>query len=317
MINRIRRYLQTNNRVKKTNMPISENRMVFPCGMSRSGTTLLTTIIDSHSMISLGYELIPPVLPGPIDLLKILEHGEKLSCHDFSQCGQMLRREGAKKEGLFFTRSYRAGINALEIKEMLSKMHNKGFESIGTFRERLEVAWMIAKCAAQKKNSEIYGFKLNIPSVEKAFNYFPNSHLLYILRDPRDVVASHIQRKFDRTINDICTAWNNYLVSFEKFIKVNPNRGMSILYEDVVSRSETILPMIFNFLSLPMETSVYEFYRSKAGVHKFGHPNAENLKKDFFTTSIDRWKNDLDKQQIMQIEKLCGSKMAEYGYKQA
>ena len=32
---------------------------VFTFGISRSGTTLLTTILDSHPDVSMGYELLP------------------------------------------------------------------------------------------------------------------------------------------------------------------------------------------------------------------------------------------------------------------
>jgi hypothetical protein len=162
---------------------------------------------------------------------------------------------------------------------------------------------------------KIYGFKLNIPSVISAFDLFPNSRLIYILRDPRDVVASHIQRNFNRTIKEICTAWNNYLLSFERFCEKHHQSGIIVLYEDIVTKPEFVLPMIFKFLSLPIESSVFEFYKSKAGVHQFGHPNAKNLKKDFFTTSVDRWKKDLNSEQIEMIENLCRKKMNDFGYK--
>jgi hypothetical protein len=294
---------------------ISDEKIVFPCGMSRSGTTLLTTIIDSHSMVSMGYELIPPELPKPGDLLPVLKHGLSLCQNDFSKCGQALRNDDFLKEGLFFTRCYRAGLGRTDIVDLLHNMQaNKNLKTIKTLRQRLEVACMIAKYSANKRNLKIYGFKLNIPSVINAFEFFPNSSSIYILRDPRDVVASHIQRNFNRTINDICKAWNNYLLSFERFCKKHQQSGMIILYEDIVKKPEIVLPKIFKFLSLPIETSVFEFYKSKAGVHQFGHPNADNLKKDFFSTSVDRWKNDLNYKQLGFIEKMCRNKMHHYGY---
>jgi hypothetical protein len=40
-----------------------------------------------------------------------------------------------------------------------------------------------------------YGFKLNVGAAfERAFGLSPNSRLIYIVRDPRDVVASQIER---------------------------------------------------------------------------------------------------------------------------
>ncbi len=54
---------------------------IFACGMSRSGTTLLTTILDSHPDISMGYELLPVDLPAVADTIKLLDSAIK-DCKD-------------------------------------------------------------------------------------------------------------------------------------------------------------------------------------------------------------------------------------------
>lgn len=295
-------------------MSVSTDSLIFPCGMSRSGTTLLATILDSHSQVSMGYELIPPEMSGGVELLKYLEYGLELCNSDFSTCGRLLRDSGYPNEGLFFTRCYRAGVDEQDLKILLLQMQDRGLVKITTFRQRLEVAWMIAKKSSDKRSKSTYGFKLNIPSVQKAYNFFPKSRFLYIIRDPRDVVASHIQRKFDRTIPEICRAWNNYIESFDIFVKANQHSALIVRYESIVADPENILPKIFDFIDLPMEESVLKFYKSKAGVHTYGHPNSENLKKDFFTTSVGRWKSEIDMVEINQIENLCGQKMTEYKY---
>jgi hypothetical protein len=296
-------------------MPISTDPIIFPCGMSRSGTTLLATILDSHSQISMGYELIPPPLPGPSKLLAILECAMELSGGDFALCGKALRNTEWSQVGMFFTRCLRAGLHEEACLYVLQLAHLEGQGDIRSLRDRLYMAWMIARESARRRERTNYGFKLNIPSVKKAFEFFPNSKLIYILRDPRDVLASHIERKFDRTVSEIGNAWNNYIRSFLSFRDNYPEAGLIIRYEDIVSSPEVILHAIFKFLGLPMEKSVLEFYKSKAGVHTYGHPNAENLRKDFFTTSIGRWQAELDINQVTDIEELCGAIMTEYRYK--
>jgi hypothetical protein len=282
--------------------------------MSRSGTTLLSTILDSHSQVSMGYELIPPKLPSPSHLSVCLEKGLALAGNDLAKCGRSLRKTSFSKEGLFFTRCYRAGLEADDLKAILQQMQTGQSTPISTLKQRLEVAWTIANHSAKKRNCLIYGFKLNIPSVDIAYKYFPNSRLLYILRDPRDVVASHIQSNFDRTLSHICDAWNNYIQSFNRLIKDNPDIGMVVRYEDIVSNSGHFLPILFEFIPLNLESSVFEFYNSKAGIHVYGHPNAENLKKDFFTTSIGRWKRELSSDQVAFVENQCMKNMELFDY---
>ena len=46
---------------------------VFACGYSRSGTTLLTTILDSHPDIAMGYELMPLGLPPLAEAIRTIE----------------------------------------------------------------------------------------------------------------------------------------------------------------------------------------------------------------------------------------------------
>jgi len=38
----------------KANKYLTEDTMIFPCGVSRSGSTLLAIVLDSHSQVSLG-----------------------------------------------------------------------------------------------------------------------------------------------------------------------------------------------------------------------------------------------------------------------
>ena len=293
---------------------ITADKLVFPCGMSRSGTTLLTTILDSHSKICMSYELIPPQITSLADLLRYLKHGLELSQGDFSTCGKRLREAGFQQEGLFFLRCYRAGIDADDTATILEGLLKKQ-SGVQTIRERYELAWIVSRRSATKKSKLIYGFKMNAPSFRQALEFFPNCSMIYIMRDPRDVVASHFSRNFDRTIEDICHAWKNYLTSFERVMNSNPDTSLMIRYEDLVSVPNDIIPKIINQLSIEMEDNLFEFYRSKAGIHAFGHPNADNLKKNFFTTSIKRWEKDLRIDQIKQIEGLCKDKLLKYGYR--
>ncbi|GAG12918.1 unnamed protein product, partial [marine sediment metagenome] len=59
---------------------------------------------------------------------------------------------------------------------------------------------------------------------------------------------------------------------------------------------------------------VFAFYKSEATVHQSGHPNAEALRQDFFTTSIGRWKRELDSQSVAQVQSLCREGLASHDY---
>ena len=123
----------------KANKYLTEDTMIFPCGMSRSGTTLLATVLDSHSQVSLGYELIPPKLPSPRQLMSIVEAALILCNNDVEKCGAELRSTGKKDIGLFVIRAFRARLSYEDIFTILNELQTEGLKEISSFTQRLKV----------------------------------------------------------------------------------------------------------------------------------------------------------------------------------
>jgi Sulfotransferase family len=297
----------------KSSPVVSRDPLVFPCGLSRSGTTLLATILDSHRDISLGYELIPPWLPAPLELLALLDEGIKRGgSADFA--GKALRDAGHLDSGKFIMRCFRAGLSEADLRAVMGALAQEGCPAVETIEDRLRIAHRVAARKREIRRTRYYGFKLNISAFELAYNLFPNSRLVYIVRDPRDVVASQIERKFDRSVEDICRAWNRYATSLDRFVTAHPDAGHLIRYEDLVGTPEVTIRSMFDFLPMEIDENVFRFYDSAASVHHSGHPNAANLKRDFFTTSIGRARHELETSVVAQIEEFCAEGMERLRY---
>jgi Sulfotransferase family len=292
---------------------LSRDPLVFPCGLSRSGTTLLATILDSHRDISLGYELIPPWMPAPLELLALLDEGIKLG-GSAELAGKALRESGHAEMGKFIMRCFRAGLSEADLRAVMDALAQEGCLAVETIEERLRIAHRIAARKREIRGTRYYGFKLNISAFDLAYGLFPNSRLVYIVRDPRDVVASQIERKFERSVEDICRAWNRYTTSLDRFVTAHPDAGHVIRYENLVRAPEVTIRSMFDFLPMEIDENVFRFYDSAASVHRAGHPNAEMLKRDFFTTSIGRARNELEAKVIADIEHLCAEGMQRLGY---
>jgi hypothetical protein len=294
--------------------PLTTDPMVFPCGMSRSGTTLLTTILDSHSNISLGYELIPsPSLCQDGTLKEVMDILN--SCKgDLDRCKKELNKAGRKELGLFVKRYQRVGLDAKDLGNFLVEMTRLSFGQTLSINERLYIAWRIARQKKIKFNASLYGFKLNMPSIESAYVNFPGGVFIYIIRDPRDVVDSHRAQGFQKTTEQVCVAWNNYIKSYEGFHKKHANISIVIRYEDLVSKPRDSINRIFGIMPIQVEESVFKFYDSKASIHDSNHPNKEHLKRDFFTTSISRWKKGMNSGDVEQVTSYCSEKMRQYSY---
>jgi len=294
---------------------ISNEQMIFPCGMSRSGTTLLTTVLDSHSQISLGYELLPAELPPTKEVISNLEEAaSEFGGNDLVSIGKILRKKGFNAEGLFAVRVARSGIEYEGYVSLLKDSIDNGYEKIKSVVDRFRISYEVVAWKASKEDAAISGFKMNNASYNLALKLFPNSYYIYILRDPRDVWVSHIKRNFKKTVTDVCDAWITFAENFVKFSEKHPDIARLIRYEDLVTTPVDVINNMFSILPVEVESSVYEFYKSNATVHRAGHPNSEQLSQDFFTSSIGNWKDTIKNEDRLIIEKKCGDIMKKHDY---
>lgn len=293
-------------------------KYAYPCGMSRSGTTLLATMLDSHPRISIAYELIPAGLPPIPELIELIQTAFSRPEISIEQGGQVLRAEGNHLVENFVKRCHRARLTPRMVIDILMGLGKSGYGSLDALDARTRLSLEVAETKKRLEGTLCCGFKLNSPSVETVASYLPaDSGFIFILRDPRDVVASHFANNFNRTLAHIVTAWNKYLGCFREFSQRRSEATYILRYEDLVSDSRAQVQKAFAAIGIPFSEEVMHFYASKASVHQGGHVNARQLKQEVFTSSLSRWERELTKKQIGEIESACGMLMSEYGYSKA
>ena len=131
---------------------------------------------------------------------------------------------------------------------------------------------------------------------------------------PRDIWRSHIENDFGRTAEAVANTWTNYLRTFESFARRHPNRTHLVRYEDLVAAPTEQLDALCEAIGLPRASTMDKFNESKASVLRGGHANSENLQKDFFTSSVGRWQDELSDDDIRTLESICYEGMDDHGY---
>jgi hypothetical protein len=216
--------------------------------------------------------------------------------------------------GKFVARCHRCSVPPEELKVVLEAFRGLNERQINAFDNRCKLALAVATRKMEKEQTNHCGFKVNFSAFEQFYKLIGGGYYIYIMRDPRDVVASHFENGFDRSVETITEAWNVYAKLFDKFSAAHPKNTAMVRYEDLVSQPAQELERVMGCFGMSLPTEMLNFFDSKASVHKTAHPNSDNLKKDFFTTSVSRWQNDLDKQQIRLIDNRCGKLMSTHGY---
>jgi hypothetical protein len=287
-------------------------RHAFVCGYSRSGTTLLATILDSHPRVSMGYELVPSGLP-PLPRAAALVR-EALA-EDPADPVAALRRDPATADlGLFVLHAGWARVGPEELAALMDAEAAAGRGDAAGTRRAARLAMAVVERKRAKEGTAITGFKVQTSRFGVYRRAFPDSAFLGIVRDPRDVAASQQGRGFKRSVDRIAGHWRDYYERFSRFARLHPGRSLMVRYEDLAAAPEPQYKRIFGLLGLEYGDEVRRYWESKASIHGTRQNNAPAVGRRPFTSSVSRWRQDLQPTDLATVERVCRRAMARFGY---
>ena len=238
-----------NNRLKYK----SDEKLVFLVGFPRSGTTLLDTILRSHSKI------------------KVIEEKPYLL---------NLRHEYLKKKN----NNLESILNITQIQK--DEIRDKYYKKI---------------ISHEGDNEKIIVDKFPLSLIELGFIkcIFPNSKIILAVRHPCDVVTSCFFSYFkinDAMINflkieDTINFYNKVLDLFEFYEGELDLNYILIKYEEIVHNFSNNINLLLEFLDLPYENQLENFYMTAKKREKISTPSYNQVINPLYTSSIDRWKN--------------------------
>jgi len=259
---------------------------IFICGTGRSGTSLLSVMLDSHHNIVMGAEY-------PLHL----NHGFTVSD---------LRRGKAKQS---LNRAERCGLTQPEVRSAI-----KGLPS--EFRaDQSEVLAALGKALARKTGKSRWGVKIMLDSARIGVyaSAFPDASFLHLVRDPRDCFAS--ERSFrwgERNAASSARKW----VDLNRAVMSHPGT-IGVLYEDLVASPREVMDFILQRLGEPWDENVLRHESMPHLFHSMNrvkHPSRASTKRPVNQSSVGRWKKDLRGSEVHAIEEVAGELMRECGY---
>lgn len=205
-------------------------RLIFVGGCERSGTSLVQKILASHSRIAGGPEL---VFTGRI--------------------AELYRQMTAS-----YPHPYSARIEAFYEPEEVAELFRGFFAKL--FRRILE-SKPDALYLSEKTPSNIF-------AAATLLEIFPDGRFIHVLRDGRDVLASHreVRRRFEAAgelsyhrasfaTHRICSRWNRAAEAHFQLASRAGSTGRYFLlrYEDLLRDPERVLAELFEWLGLDLE----------------------------------------------------------------
>lgn len=127
---------------------------------------------------------------------------------------------------------------------------------------------------------------------------FPETRVLFALRDPRDVVVSCFMQYLPLNPNSVCfltlerTAhrYANDMRVWLKLRQIIASPWLQVRYEDTVANLERETRRVVEFLGLPWQEQMLQ-YRQRLKEKAVGSPTYEAVTQPLYTRAIGRWRN--------------------------
>lgn len=171
--------------------------------------------------------------------------------------------------------------------------------------------------SAGKEDRRWFGDKTpeHTSRVDDIRGVYPESPIVFICRDPRDVVVSLKRVPWIRcSARSAAYVWARYASVLEEWTERQDSRLLVVKYEDLVQDSVATLEKICQLLELRFEQAMADGQGDRRLV-----PGRELLWKSHSiekinSTRVGRWRDDLCHTEIAQVERIAGKSMTKLGY---
>jgi sulfotransferase family protein len=154
---------------------------------------------------------------------------------------------------------------------------------------------------------------------------FPESPLVHMVRDGRDVVCSLLTMDwvdsrtgapidYTRDARKAAEYWVSAVrAGREAGRRIGAKHYREIKYEDVVARPDATLRSLFEFLGEPWEDTVLRFHEDTSR-SLANESSADQVSKPLYATASGRWVQDLKPADKAAVKSVAGDLLVELGY---
>ncbi len=270
---------------------------IFVVGVPRSGTTLLSAMLAAH----------PRLVCGP-------------ETHFFDQLVHVdargiCRRAGWPKDAIDYIYSIKHvgesipanyGLTREELTEALARRK----PSIPAILSGMMELYMdrVGKRRWIEKTPD------HLPYVARIRRYYPDSPIVRIVRDPRDVAASLLAVWWGPgSLLKAIDVWRTFDDRSARFFEVD-SRCHTLRYEDLVLEPEPTLRELCRFLDESFDPDMLDTSRSARLVNAANEPWKTKVAEKPDASRVEAWRQKLSGEELRLVEAYLGDRLRSYDY---
>lgn len=290
--------------------------LFFVVGYSRSGTTLMGQVLGLNSEVFTFEEM------------HFFEQlwSQKDRLHDLSDenAQNLAARLLAIQDRDFLTYAD-PDIYREEAKGIISQIKQENLTSESVFE-----AFLVAKSKEKGAIIPCEQTPRNVLYMQEILDLYPHSHIINMVRDPRDILLSQknkwrirflgaknipYQEAFRSWANyhpvTISQLWNAAINAGNKF--ADHPRVKTVKFEDLVTQPEQVLNSVCDFLGLEFQAQMLAVPQDEGGVSS--HKKINSKQKGIDPKVTGKWKSGgLSRAEISLCEKMTHKNMDRYNY---
>lgn len=272
---------------------------IFITGMPRSGTTLVSMLLNAHSRVAIA--------PETHYFRKYVQKGNRRRCLSTPAAFERFAHfflSGAEIRAFHFTDREKKDLRQAILSE--DRTHASVLEAV-------------LSTYAGKHGKTIWGEKTpdHVYYIEELLKTFPHGRIIVVLRDPRDIGLSLRKVGWHRgNLIQHLTEWKRVVRIARAVRQRHPDKIYVIRYEDLLSRTVETTEALCDFLEIGYEPEMVEYHR--VAVPNFDVSSepwkAKNL-RPLDTTNRMKWRDEMTPDECAVADRLAGDELVQMGYK--
>lgn len=270
------------------------DRLLFVLGRGRSGTSLLSRLLDAHPEIA--------VAPESLFILYLrrrylqADFEDPRVVRDFSRdvwMEERMRRWQLEPKVL----ARRLGaLQGADFQRMSTEIYAANAEARGKGRP----AWL------GDKNPHYALFASTLAET------FPRARFIHLVRDYRDNILSYRSVRFDlSSVAALAYRWCRYNRCVQQAADRWPDRFLFLRFEDLIREPRRSLESVCAFLALPFDPGMLEFHRRPNPFVPDWH---SNLRNPLDPGQIEKWRRRMLRSHIAVADAVCQPLGTRWGY---